>query len=201
MKLRTKKIKGLKDLEPIEVVNESNHFKEFCEQNGIIHEVTLPYSLKSNGIAERKNRTLKEMMNDMLVSSGLYSNMWGEAILLACHIQNKVSHKKNKIPYELWEWRKPNLEYLKMLECLAKVMLLEPKRRKLHSRICDCVFIYYACNNTCYIFLVIRSDILESYTIIEFENAKFFKHVFPLKNKEKVLHDSIEISNDFVDDV
>ena len=88
-----------------------------------------------------------------------------------------------------------------MLECLAKVMLLEPKRRKLHSRICDCVFIYYACNNTCYIFLVIGSDILESYTIIEFENAKFFKHVFPLKNKEKVLHDSIEISNDFVGDV
>ena len=75
MKLRTKKIKGLKDLEPIEVVNESNHFKEFCEQNGIIHEVTLPYSLKSNGIAERKNRILKEMMNDMLVSSRLYSNM------------------------------------------------------------------------------------------------------------------------------
>ena len=75
MKLRTKKIKGLKGLEPIEVVNESNHFKEFCEQNGIIHEVTLPYSLKSNGIAERKNRILKEMMNDMLVSSRLYSNM------------------------------------------------------------------------------------------------------------------------------
>jgi len=25
--------------------------------------------------------------------------------------------------------------------------------------------------------------------------------VFPLKNKEKVLHDSIEISNDFVNDV
>ena len=87
MKLRTKKIKGLKDLEPIEVVNESNHFKEFCEQNDIIHEVTLPYSLKSNGIAERKNRTLKEMMNDMLVSSRLYSNMWGEVI---CHASNPI---------------------------------------------------------------------------------------------------------------
>ena len=88
-----------------------------------------------------------------------------------------------------------------MWGCLAKVMLPKPKMRKLSSRTCDCMFIGYACNSTCYIFLVIRSDILESYTIIEFENAKFFKHVFPLKNKEKVLHDSIEISNDFVDDV
>ena len=63
------------------------------------------------------------------------------------------------------------------------------------------MFIGYVCNSLCYRFLVIKSDIFESYTIIESENAIFFEHVFPLKNKEKVLHDSIEISNDFVDDV
>ena len=58
--------------------------------------------------------------------------MWEEAILLACHIQNKVPYKKTgKTPYELWEWRKPNLEYLKVWGCLAKVMLPEPKRRNL----------------------------------------------------------------------
>jgi hypothetical protein len=121
---------------------ESNPFSEFCEQNGIIHEVTPLYSPESNGVAERKNRTLKEMMNDMLISSGLSSNMWGEVILLAWHIPNKVPYKKTgKTLYELWEGRKPNLEHLKVWGCLAKVMLPEPKKRNLGSRTCECVFI------------------------------------------------------------
>ena len=48
------------------------------------------------------------MMNAMLVSSRLSSNMWGEAILSACQIQNKVPHKKTgKTLFELWERHKP----------------------------------------------------------------------------------------------
>ncbi|KAL4347277.1 hypothetical protein GQ457_17G016550 [Hibiscus cannabinus] len=53
-------------------------FGEFCSQHGIIHEITPPYSPQSNGVVERKNRTLKEMMNALLESSGLSQNMWGK---------------------------------------------------------------------------------------------------------------------------
>ncbi|GKA96465.1 pol polyprotein [Tanacetum coccineum] len=37
-------------------------FAEICAQHGIRHEFTTPYSPQQNGIAERKNRTLKEMV-------------------------------------------------------------------------------------------------------------------------------------------
>ena len=69
-------------------------FGALCAQHGIIHEVTPPYSPQSNGVAERKNRTLKEMMNAMLRSSGLAQNMWREAVLSGNYLLNKVPRKK-----------------------------------------------------------------------------------------------------------
>ncbi|KAA0036703.1 pol polyprotein [Cucumis melo var. makuwa] len=53
------------------------------DEHGIIHQTAAPYSPQSNGIAERKNRTLKEMMKAMLISSSLPQNLWGEALLTA----------------------------------------------------------------------------------------------------------------------
>ena len=44
---------------------------DYCENEGIIHEVTPPYSFELNGVAERKNETLKEMINSLLVSASI----------------------------------------------------------------------------------------------------------------------------------
>ncbi|GJX44598.1 retrovirus-related pol polyprotein from transposon TNT 1-94 [Tanacetum coccineum] len=50
-------------------------FAELCAKHGIRHEFTAPYSPQQNGIAERKNRTLKEMVTAMLISSGMSQDM------------------------------------------------------------------------------------------------------------------------------
>ena len=50
-------------------------FEQFFEQHGIIHQTNAPYSPQLNGVVERKNWTLKEMMNVMLISSGLPQNL------------------------------------------------------------------------------------------------------------------------------
>ncbi|XP_063942810.1 uncharacterized protein LOC135150440 [Daucus carota subsp. sativus] len=97
-------------------------FGEFCSQHGIIHEVTAPYSPQSNGVDERKNRTLNEMMNAMLLSSRLPQLMWGEAILSANNILN-ITMRKNKdvSPYEMWEKKKSSYKHLKVWGCIAKI--------------------------------------------------------------------------------
>ena len=151
--------------------------KKFCEENGIVHEVTAPRIPEQNGIAERKNRTLKDMMNVMLISSSLPSNIWVEVILSACHVLNRVPHKKiRKTPYELWEGRAPNLGYFKVWGCLAKVGIPEPHKKKIGPKTKDSVFIGYAQNNP-----ACRCLVLETNNIVEIRDADFFEHIFPMK--------------------
>ena len=39
----------------------------YFQEMGIVHETTAGYSPQSNGAVERKNRTLKEMVNSMIL--------------------------------------------------------------------------------------------------------------------------------------
>ena len=163
-------------------------FGEFCAKHGIIHETTAPYTPQQNGVAERKNRTLKEMMNAMLISSGLSQNMWGEAVLSANHLLNKIPKKKeDKTPYELWKGLKPSYKFLRVWGCLAKVAVPLPKKVKIGPKTIDCIFIGYAHNSSAYRFLVHESKISDIHknTIMESRNASFFEHVFPCRSKEE----------------
>ena len=122
------------------------------------------------------------MMNSMLVSSGASLNLWGEAIISTCHIQNRIPYKKiSKTPYELWKGYTPNIGYLKVWRCLEKVLIPKPKKRKLGPKTFDATFIGYAENSIEYRFLVIKSEniLVEVNSIIETKNADFFENIFP----------------------
>ena len=71
-------------------------FAEICLEYSIIHQTTAPYTPQSNGFAERKNRTLKEMMNALMIKSGSPRNLWGEAILTAILILKRVPDLKTQ---------------------------------------------------------------------------------------------------------
>jgi len=58
----------------------SSEFSKLCVEHGIIHKRTPPYSSQSNGITERKNHTLTELVNAMLETTGLSKEWWGETI-------------------------------------------------------------------------------------------------------------------------
>ena len=99
----------------------------------------LPTLLSLMELQKGKNRTLKEMMNSLLISSGLPQNLWGEAILTENQILNRVSHSKtNVIPYEKQKGRKPNLKYFKVWGYLVKVQVPISKKVKIGPKTVDC---------------------------------------------------------------
>ncbi|KAJ0850834.1 putative RNA-directed DNA polymerase [Helianthus annuus] len=163
-------------------------FAELCAKSGIVHECTPPYSPQSNGVAERKNRTLKEMMNAMLISSGVSHELWGEAILSANYLLNRIPLKKrDETPYELWKRKKPSYKYLKVWGCLAKVTVPPPKALRIGPKTVDCIFIGYAHQSSAHRFLVHESKNPDVHvnTIMEVNSnvVSYFENVFPLRRQ------------------
>ncbi|KAL0286174.1 UNVERIFIED_CONTAM: Copia protein [Sesamum calycinum] len=91
----------------------SEQFKRICEDKGIIRHLTIPYAPQQTGVAERRNQTLLEMARSMMAQANLPISFWGDAILTAAYILNRVPSKSiPSTPYELWHGRKPSLESL-----------------------------------------------------------------------------------------
>src|SRR6266498_4127150 len=129
------------------------------------------------------------MVNAMLESIGLSKEWWGEVILTACHVLNRVSTKNKEItPFEEWENKRLNLSYLRTWGCLAKVNVPIPKKRKLGPRTVDCVFLGYAFHSVEYRFLIVKSGVPDMYegTIMEPRDVTFFENVFPMKGTPSV---------------
>ncbi|RVW95242.1 Retrovirus-related Pol polyprotein from transposon TNT 1-94 [Vitis vinifera] len=78
-------------------------FALFLREHGIIANYTMPGTPEQNGVAERRNRTLIDMVRSMMSNSTLPEFLWGEALKTAVHILNRVPSKAvPKTPYELW---------------------------------------------------------------------------------------------------
>ena len=147
----------------------------YCEENGIIHQRSASYTPQQNGIAERKNRTLVEMINAMILNAKLSFNLWGEALLTACHVHNRIPSRNFKVsPYELWKGRKPNLGYLRVWGCLAFYRVTDPKRTKLEPRVIKSVFVGYAENSKAYRLLDLDSNVIVESKDVEFIEDKFY---------------------------
>ena len=94
-----------------------------------------------------KNRTLKEMMDALFISSGLHKTCVEELSL-----RQKGSTKSfvllerkrfcliriQSFPYEIWKERKSNLKYFKVWGYLVKVQVPIPKRIKIGPITVDC---------------------------------------------------------------
>ncbi|KAJ4719033.1 Retrovirus-related Pol polyprotein from transposon TNT 1-94 [Melia azedarach] len=126
-----------------------------------------------NGVAERRNMTLKDMVKSMISHSTLPESLWGEALKIAAYILNRISTKATiKTPYKLWTCKKPNLKYLYVWGCPVEERPYRPNEKKLDSRTVSYYFIGYSERSKGYKFYDPRTK-----SIFESGNAWFFEDV------------------------
>ena len=107
----------------------SNGMNEYCVNNGISYHLTIPRTPHQNGVAERIIRTITEKARTLLIDAKLSQEFWGEEVLTATLLINRIPSralKGNKTPFELWHGKKPQLKYLNvllLLYCLSTVLL------------------------------------------------------------------------------
>src|SRR6266566_1422197 len=137
---RNKKIKFIRSDRGGEYL--SYEFGSHLRQCGIVSQLTPPGTPQRNGVSERHNRTLLDMVRSMMSITDLPLSFWGYALETAAFTLNRAPSKSVKTtPYELWFGKKPKLSFLKVWGCDAYVKKLQPE--KLEPKAEKCVFIGY----------------------------------------------------------
>jgi len=124
----------------------SSEFNLYCEEAGIEHQFTAPYTPEQNGVSERRNRYIMEMVRCMLHEKNLPKMFWAEAANTAVFLQNRLPTKllEEKTPFEVWYDNKPSLSFLKIFGSICFVHIPQIKRDKLDRKAMQGIFVGYS---------------------------------------------------------
>uniref|UniRef100_A0A5S6QZG6 Integrase catalytic domain-containing protein n=1 Tax=Trichuris muris TaxID=70415 RepID=A0A5S6QZG6_TRIMR len=95
-------------------------------------------------MTERKNRSLIEMARCVLLDAGLSKRFWGEAVLTAAYLQNRLPNRSVECtPYEHFYGFKPAVNYLRVFGSKAYSLIPKERRRKLSQNALEGVLVGY----------------------------------------------------------
>jgi hypothetical protein len=103
----------------------SLEFSDHLQQCGIVPQLTLPRTPQWNGISERRNLTLLDLVTSMMSQTDLLLSFWGYTLQTVAFTLNRVPNKSiERTPYEIWTGKHPELSFLKVWGCEAYVKRL-----------------------------------------------------------------------------
>ncbi|CAA7062104.1 unnamed protein product [Microthlaspi erraticum] len=124
----------------------SHEFSEFCKEHGIRRQMTTAYTPQQNGIAERKNRTVMNMVRCMLSARKMPKSFWAEAVSWTFYVLNRCPTLavKNITPQEAWSGIKPSVEHFKVWGSIAHAHIPDEKRSKLDDKSTACILLGFS---------------------------------------------------------
>jgi hypothetical protein len=127
----------------------SYEFNTFCKEVGIERELSTLYNSQDNGVAERKNYTILEVVKAMIPEQDLSMHLWAEATKTAVYVQNKSLHRVlgNKTPVEIFTGEKLEVSHSRIFGCLVYVHVPKDTRSKLDFMIyvLDIICLFLPC--------------------------------------------------------
>ena len=153
-----------------------NRFREFCTNNGIKMEKTVPVTSQHNGIAECMNKTLNERARSMRIHASLPKMFLVEPVNTAAHLINHGPSipLDGKIPEEVWSRKEVNLSHLRVFGCISYVHIDSAERSKLDAKSNKCVFVGYGGDEFGYRFWDYENQkIIRSKDVIFNENVMY----------------------------
>ncbi|KAL4388403.1 hypothetical protein GQ457_09G021430 [Hibiscus cannabinus] len=129
----------------------SQDFDELLKECGIVSQRTPHGTPQWNGLYERRNRTLLDMVRSMMSHTGLPTSFWGYAIETTAFTLNRVPSKSiQKMPHEMWTGKRPNMSFMKIWGCKAYVK--HQMSTKLETKPHKCTFVGYPTETKGYYF-------------------------------------------------
>ena len=162
-------------------------------EHGIKSQLSAPSTPQQNGVFERRNRTLLDMVRSMMSYASLPNSFWGFAVETAVYILNNVPSKSvSETPYELWTGHKASLRHFRIWGCPAHVLVQNPKKLERRSKLC--LFIGYPKETRGGLFYDPQDE-----KVIVSTNATFLEedHIRDHKPRSKLVLE--EISKDAID--
>ena len=131
----------------------SNAFSSHLGQSGVRRNLTAPYTPQQNGVAERMNRTLIELVRSMLSHKNMGKEFWAEALATAVFVRNRVTSRalpSDKTPHHMWHGCSPNLAFLRVFGSRCWYKLPNALVKKLDNRSEEAIMIGYAQESKAY---------------------------------------------------
>ncbi|GAU34012.1 hypothetical protein TSUD_212730 [Trifolium subterraneum] len=121
----------------------SNTFNEFCSTQGIKRQLTAVYTPQQNGVSERKNRTILNMVRSMISARNVPKRFWPEAVNWATYVMNRsLTHVVQDLtPEEAWSGVKPSVHHFRVFGCVAHVHIPDVNRKKLDGKSVMCILL------------------------------------------------------------
>ncbi|KAJ0397404.1 hypothetical protein P43SY_008549 [Pythium insidiosum] len=170
----------------------SRKFDTFCQQQGFVHQLTVPYSPQPICVAERMNRTIGDATRSTMIHRNMDPRWWAEVLAAIVHVLNRIPStvRLGRSPFEIWFKMRPSLGQLWVIGSEGFAHIHKSMRGKLVPKAFRCMLLGYS--DTTKGYRVWNKDKNKLEVVLQEVDRPQFVHVVPGSDRVVLPHDDDE---------